>query len=206
MAEENVNEEVEDQEVIPPEPVVDPEIEDRAKLMGWSPKEEFRGDPERWRPAEEYVQRGEDLMPLLKSQLKKYESNITDLTSKVETQAETMKRMAKVSETVSDRAYEKAVDDLERKQLDAVAKGDTEGYVSLKREEKNLQKPEPIEIPESDQGGNGKGTHPEFQPWLQDNPWYKENKTLSDYADGIKDYVAVKNPNLNGTALKPQHT
>ena len=33
--------------------------EELAKAQGWRPKEEFEGDPDKWRPAREFVERGE---------------------------------------------------------------------------------------------------------------------------------------------------
>jgi len=33
--------------------------EDQAREQGWRPKEEYEGDPEKWRPAKEFVERGE---------------------------------------------------------------------------------------------------------------------------------------------------
>ena len=39
-------------------PDVDP-YESEAREQGWKPKEEYEGDPEKWRPAKEFVERGE---------------------------------------------------------------------------------------------------------------------------------------------------
>ena len=33
--------------------------EQQAREQGWRPKEEYEGDPEKWRPAKEFVERGE---------------------------------------------------------------------------------------------------------------------------------------------------
>ena len=42
------------------QPVVNTDpYEDQAREQGWKPKEEFEGDPEKWRPAKEFVERGE---------------------------------------------------------------------------------------------------------------------------------------------------
>ena len=45
------------------------EIEQKAKAMGWSPQEEFRGDPDKWIDAAKFVARGENIMPILKENL-----------------------------------------------------------------------------------------------------------------------------------------
>jgi hypothetical protein len=70
-------------------PQANPEIAQRAKMMGHIPKEEFRGDPEKWVDADKYVERAENLMPILKSQLGKYENEISSLKATVDGQKKT---------------------------------------------------------------------------------------------------------------------
>ena len=41
-----------------PETNIDP-YESQAREQGWKPKEEYEGDPNKWRPAKEFVERGE---------------------------------------------------------------------------------------------------------------------------------------------------
>ena len=42
------------------DPVVNTDpYESEAREQGWKPKEEYEGDPEKWRPAKEFVERGE---------------------------------------------------------------------------------------------------------------------------------------------------
>jgi uncharacterized membrane protein YqaE (UPF0057 family) len=43
----------------------DQEVIDKATKMGWTPKTEFRGDPDKWRPADEFVERGENMLPFV---------------------------------------------------------------------------------------------------------------------------------------------
>lgn len=41
-------------------PAPDP-VADLAKTMGWRPKEEFKGDPNLWKPAEDYIRAGSEI-------------------------------------------------------------------------------------------------------------------------------------------------
>lgn len=43
------------------------EAEARARTMGWLPKEQFKGAPERWQDADAYLKRGEEIMPILQA-------------------------------------------------------------------------------------------------------------------------------------------
>lgn len=47
-----------------PEPVEQAEanpVEALASELGWAPKERFKGDPERWKPADEFIRAGRDI-------------------------------------------------------------------------------------------------------------------------------------------------
>lgn len=54
-------------------------FESEARTMGWVPQEEFRGDPERHIPAQEFVERGRDSIPLLRANQKKLTKQVGDL-------------------------------------------------------------------------------------------------------------------------------
>ena len=58
-------------------------IEQRAKDMGWAPREEWRGDPERWIDAEQFVHRGEEILPILRSTNRKLQDEVTALKNEV---------------------------------------------------------------------------------------------------------------------------
>lgn len=58
------------------ENVVDPqEVEQEARKMGWVEEELWKGDPDKWRPAEEFVERGKNIVPILRDRLEKMERN-----------------------------------------------------------------------------------------------------------------------------------
>ena len=69
---------------VPHETEVPQEMIDRARGMGHRSKEEWRGYPEKWVPADKYVERAETLMPIMKSQMGKYENEISNLKATVE--------------------------------------------------------------------------------------------------------------------------
>ena len=175
----------------PPEPKqVAPEVIERAKTMGWIPEEQFKGDKTKWRPADEYVERAENLMPILKSQLGKYEGEIRTLKSTVESQKKTTERLLKMSEETQKRAYEQAKRDLTLKQAEAVEAGDTQKWMQLKEEEDKLQKPEPIPVEETPQ------TSPVFDTWKMNNQWYQTDPDLSLFADSYGRQLKETNPNM----------
>ena len=166
-----------------------PEIIQRAKMMGHIPLEEFRGDPEKWVPADKYVERAENLMPILKSQLGKYEHEISSLKSTVESQKKTTEKLLKMSETVQQRAYEQAKKDLTREQAQAVADGDVEKWQRLEDQKESLPRPEPV-TPEPEQSS------PVFDQWHTGNEWYLKDEDMTDFANLYAQKLTKQNPSL----------
>ena len=42
----------------------------RARRMGWIPKDEYGGKPDNWRSAKDFIERGENEMPILRERLR----------------------------------------------------------------------------------------------------------------------------------------
>jgi hypothetical protein len=179
------------QEEVPPEtpPEVPQEVQDRARLMGHIPLEEFKGDPKRWVPADKYVERAESLMPILKSQLGKYESKILNLESTVESQRKTTEKLLKMSEKIGTQAYEQAKRELTKKQMLAVENQDVEAFEQIEKEKDLLVKPEPIEAPPEPQSS------PSFDSWKGENSWYGTDPDMAMFADSYGRQYKQTNPN-----------
>ena len=65
-----------------PPPQVSPETETKARDMGWMPKEQWvrsGRDPEAHRPANEFLRRGEEVLPIIKSRAQKAEAKVHSL-------------------------------------------------------------------------------------------------------------------------------
>ena len=184
----------------PSEGEVSQEIVDRARSMGWIPKDEFRGDESRWRPADEYVDRAENLMPILKSQLGKYEekigkyeSEITNLKSSLDSQKKTTEKLVKMSDNIRQQEYERARREITKQQAQAVADGDVETWQTLEDKKEKLEKPEVVAMeppaPESQ-------APPAFHQWHQTNDWYAKDQDLTIFADAFGASLKQQNPNL----------
>lgn len=108
--------------------LADPQSEARdyeaeARQLGWTPKDEFRGDESRWIDAEAFIKRGEEQMPLLKKQ-------VQDQKGKIEFLERQVKRLTKAEQT----AYDSAVADIKARQREAVEYGDVKAFETLDKE------------------------------------------------------------------------
>lgn len=63
------------------EPPAPPSIEDIAREIGWMPREEFRGDPAQWRPADEFIRQGHQIQRGLSRDLKELRSSVDTITA-----------------------------------------------------------------------------------------------------------------------------
>jgi hypothetical protein len=113
-------------------------LEAEAREMGWAPKEEFKGDPERWVDAEAYVERGKTVLPILNASNKKLREELAEVNRKLAEQAEQNKQLAEntraLQESAADMArlqYKRALDSLKAQKKDALAEGDHEAVVEI---------------------------------------------------------------------------
>lgn len=159
--------------------------ETEAKELGWVPKDEFKGDPSRWRDAESYVKRGEEFVPFIKKQNKL----LADELNKLKTaHTEEVTRMGKLYDGLSKRLkaeYEDKLATLEAQREAAVSAGNVPAFKAadakidaLKAEAVAEAKTEPKQddaTVESD--------------WVAKNGWYKTDPAMfraaTDYSQMI---------------------
>lgn len=113
-------------EETPAEVVIEKSVEDQAREKNWRPKEEWTGDPEDWVDATEFVARG----PFIKQIIKQKRT--------LKQQEETLKEVLKTLSQSEDRAYKKALKDIESGKLRAKQERNVDAYEHYLNQEKNL--------------------------------------------------------------------
>lgn len=160
------------------------DVEQRARAMGWLPEGEFKGDPDKWRPAEEFLERGETILPILQERLGKMEKDLEAKTAKLERVTNNLTKFADHHKTTYKRAYENAKRDIERRLKQAREEGDFEAYDQAmqdmaENEEKNValegQPGEPV---------------PEFFDFKKANPWYGQDLAMTVFVDHVAPSIA----------------
>lgn len=104
-----------------------PTIEALAQEMGWAPKDDFKGDPEKWKPAAEFIRAGHDIQRNLGKELK-------GLRSTVDT-------MAKTSATLFEQQLEAERSKLLAEHDAAVEDGDSKTAFEVARKIDRLEDP-----------------------------------------------------------------
>lgn len=176
------------------EPVIDqadtapePTVEDAAREMGWRPKEEFKGDPDKWVEAETFVKRGEEILPILRANSKKLEAANADLKAQMAEMKKTFGEFKQYHSQTEKRVYERAMKDLEARQAEAVEANDLKAVREITREMTDLSK----DVRTDDKGSDLKQTQEAaFAVWVQDNAWFKTDPALRGAAVAIADELA----------------
>ena len=182
----------------------------QARDMGWTPQDKFKGDPEKWVDADEFVRRGEQLMPLLrktnqrlKEDLAARDAEIDNLRSKTENMQATLDRLDAHYSAANKRAAEQAITGLKDQLKSAREDGDVDKEVELlqqiglaqsevqrltdedaKKKEKEKDKP-PVEdkaTPKID---------PSLKAWQRENDWFgtdpKKTRQFNRIAEDLRE-------------------
>lgn len=197
--------------------------EQEARSEGWRPLEQFKGEHSKWIDAKEFVERGENILPLVKAQ-----------NSKLKGELETQKRSLGEMRTAMDefrlfheetsaklkkdaqQAYTKAEADLKQARKQARQDGDddkvdeiNDAIVDLKKEaEKEATKL--AKAPTAQSNADISKT-PEFKQWAEENPWFgdesnKDNVRKSRLAVAVGQDIRAKSPNISIKAFLEQVT
>jgi len=167
------------------------EVESRARIQGWVPKEEFRGDPARWIPAQDFVKRADEMMPILRSVNKKLEGQVSDLNRKLTDTQGMIEKMVKIQGKYSEDFYTSRISEIKAQKRKAAQDQDFDLYDRLEREEMTFAKPEPIEVKpaQPNDGLNGSDAG-ETERWIEENrSWYGTDQEMTEFAEMIGDQM-----------------
>lgn len=178
---ENKETSVEEVEVKPAEvEVVVSEVEEKAIKMGWTPKDQFKGDPDKWRPADEFVERGENMLPIVRATVKKQEREIAEL-------KQAMKQFGEYHNQTEKRAYDAALATLREQRAAAIALGDGATFEKLDDKIEELRK----EVDQKNQVAAIKHDpedDPVYVEWKSKNQWINDPK-LEKFAVKMGEYL-----------------
>lgn len=170
----------------------EPSTEDRALSMGWTPKGQFKGDPEKWVDAETFVKRGEEFLPFLKANNKRLEQALERANAKVTGLEKAVQQSIEHMSRADKRAYEQAMRDIQGRLDTAAEAGDVEGVRAAATELTDLAKDAKAEAKPED------GEPAEVAAWRADNPWFDKDPAMRGAAKaiceeisagGVKDYA-----------------
>lgn len=170
---------------------VSPDIIAKAEKMGWTPKDQFKGDPDKWRPADEFVERGENMLPLVRAQVKRQEREISELKTSI-------KQFAEYHDKAVEGAYKQAMADLKAQRAAAIKAGDGETFDRVDEEIDNLK--DKIKETEAKGPQSRQQADAEFAEWLDRNKWANDPK-MQQIGVAIREDLFEANPTLGHIEL-----
>lgn len=154
-----------------------PSVEDtykaRASEQGWVDLSEWDGDPADWRPAKEFLDRGE----LIRS--------IQELKRENRVIKEGVQEFKKHHERVKELAYKQALADLRAEKKKALEEGDADAVIEIDdkiAETREMQRaaenaPQREVVPAE--------PNPDFVRWEARNGWYRQDRAMKAVADTV---------------------
>lgn len=156
-----------------------------AREMGWRPREEFRGDPEKWVDAETFVSRGEHFLPILRAnntrltqQTQELSAQLASTRQLLEASQEAIAELKKFHDEDTARQVAKARKDLVAQIKVAREEGDVDLEMELQGEVTRLDAakaaaPAAAPAAPAPAPATPKAADPDFIAWEADNPWFK---------------------------------
>ena len=188
------------------------QLEQDARQMGWKPKEEFEGNPDHWVDAEEFVERGRHVMPLLQrnnekllGQLRERDTKISSLEKAVADSQKAMAALEKHFNESTKRQVEEARAALRAELKAARKEGDVDAQDRIEEEIRGLDE---AEKKEEKQGTKEVKTEeksavkldPELVVWMEANPWFGTDKARTKEAMRLAEDLRDEGVKVTGKA------
>jgi len=185
-----------------------PEQQKEAEAMGWIPPTRYKGEADRFVDADEFIKRGETVLPIVKEQNKRLRAELDTVRAESRSVAEALAQATKAINEIEVRHSvdkQKAVEAAKREvkaQLRAASEaGDHEGVAELteKMVELNAATEEPPK----------KLTTPppaaaipqEILDWGVENSWFNTDRAKTNLALGIAEELRAKGETSTGRAF-----
>lgn len=146
-------------------PAPDP-IESLATELGWAPKDQFRGNPDDWKPADEFIKAGRDIQRSVSRELKEMK--------------QTVENMSRTSATIVQQTIERQKAELEARYAEAVELGDANAARQIDRQIAQIETARPT-APPSSEGQRFAERHA---------AWFNKDKEATTYAVSRAEHYA----------------
>jgi len=194
-------------------PVVNPDVESRARRWGWVPKEQWRGPAEKWTPADEFVRKGEEYAPIARDMVRRSEQRVTQLEQQMAEQAaqntDTIRRLEGMTRVALNKQREQLWAQFEGLKAQAVEQGDTARYHALSQQQaQELQRFQPeadVDRAIRENPTPAARQQPDIDPvaapiiqeWIGRNPWFGRDVGMTKAAEAIHGDLMATRPGLS---------
>lgn len=175
----------------------DPQVESEARAQGWVPKSEFRGPEDKWVDAATFLDKAQNILPIVKASNRKLQDQVGNMTGQIR-ELQTQLRAANESIAVLKQVHDQqSVNDAKDARRDLqvqrakAAREENDDLVaelddkikdlddSIRDGEKSIK--EAKTKPKADQSTTQPQSQ-EYKDWAAANPWWGTDEEVSDFA------------------------
>jgi len=157
--------------------------ESQAREQGWKPKDEYEGAPDKWRPAKDFVERGELF------------GKIDNMGKELKETRKALKMLQEHHTKVKETEYVRAVNELKALQKRHLEEGNSDGYLETSELLTDLKAEQKAREVVSE--NTAAPIDPRFTAWVGANKWYEKDAEMREYADVVGNGYAQRNPGLD---------
>jgi hypothetical protein len=171
------------------------DVESAARKLGWSPREKWRGKPEEFVEAEEFLRRGREVLPIVRSQVDQTRAENERLKQELANTRADFDRRFKTNERMTQRMLEQQraqiVSEFEAQKRDAVAKGDVAAFDRVTRQEQATYTKMAEEAKEAAPPAPHAPAHQDVDPpkevqdWAGRNQWFFQDRAMAMEAEAL---------------------
>lgn len=153
---------------------IDEADERDARRQGWAPKEQWRGPPEKWVDAKTFLQRGREVIPIMRERMGVIEKQNEDL-------KQSLNEIKQFYKDQADKQAKKHREELEQLRANAVSEGNVEEFQKLDKQLRDVETPKPEEQATAD-----------LKEWTKSNDWYTNDFEMYQYANQYGEFISGK--------------
>lgn len=177
------------------------ESEAEARNLGWVSKDEFRGDPGKWRSAEEFLDRGKRILPIVLKDNERLQRNLNRVKDEIKELRDSTKQLVEFHTKGEERAYERARREIQAEIESAAANADQgavrRGMEKLDALNEERNKPEPRKETKTEETN----IDPIIQDWISKEDWFQRDRILNAYAVDIYGQLERDKPGVSKADL-----
>lgn len=187
------------------------ELEARARRMGWKPQAEYRGDPDKWVTAQEFIEKGENELPVLRERLRvtdrrleQTERALHGVNERLREQTEVLTQFRDFARDGEERARKRALEELEERHARQVSEADVAGAkatLAAIKEVEAAPAAQPKKAPETPQtppAPQAPQVPPEVTAWVNSNKdWYASDPVMRGAAIALHGQLLQDRPDLS---------
>lgn len=189
---------------------VSPEVLAEAKVMGWKDKPEFKGNPEHWVPADQYVEKGRHVLPIvtahnqeLRGQLQRTNQQVEAVAAALRAANATIDALQESHDKDVQTQVQEAKENL-KKELEAASRdGDHAAVADItsKMAELNTAVATPPDKKQQQQQQQQQQLAPEIVAWYAENPEFTKDRRQISLANAIAAELRAAGDTTTGRAF-----